>query len=554
MESLSRVQHSLNKRSMQPLGLVACACVAAIVTVRLLADRFDFAVANIVTISLATLVWILLIVAALRSTAPRYAWRALLAVPLLAAAVFLSVFRFERLDGDLQPVFRSRWSPQPVLPEVQEPVVATTTNTPVGSSDTEPPAPASDARSSLFAARTTDFPQFLGPSRDARLPDIQLSSNWIANPPAIQWKQPIGPGWSGFAIQGDVGVTMEQRGDEEWISAYNLLDGNLLWRYGIPGQHTNLMGGTGPRSTPTIADNKVYAASAVSRTVCLDLQTGAEIWSRELLDMVNVTQAGFEGEVAWGRSASPLIVDSMVVFPVGGAGTNTVTLTALDRTTGEPLWQSGSDQISYSSPSLASLAGERQILLISESQLASYATSDGQQLWRFPWPGSSSGAASVSQPIAIDEQHVLVTKGYGEGASLLKIDRQGDNWEVTRQWSNHSVLRTKFTSCVVKAGFAYGLSDGILECIDLSDGKKQWKQGRYRQGQLLLVGEHLLITAEDGQIVLVQAAPDRFQELGRMQAIGDVTWNTAALSGNRLVVRNSNEAACVLLPLGSGTK
>jgi outer membrane protein assembly factor BamB len=124
-------------------------------------------------------------------------------------------------------------------------------------------------------------------------------------------------------------------------------------------------------------------------------------------------------------------------------------------------------------------------------------------------------------------------------------------WQTSVVWDNQRVLRTKFTNCVVRDGYVYGLSDGILECIDLATGKRQWKRGRYRQGQLLLVGEHLLISAEEGDLVLVEARHDEFVELARYPVIGDVTWNTLTLSGNRLLMRNSDEAACVRLPVVS---
>jgi outer membrane protein assembly factor BamB len=110
-------------------------------------------------------------------------------------------------------------------------------------------------------------------------------------------------------------------------------------------------------------------------------------------------------------------------------------------------------------------------------------------------------------------------------------------------------LKTKLTSAVIRDGFAYGLSDGILECIQVSDGKQQWKKGRYRHGQLLLVDDVLLITAENGSVVLVAADPSKFKELAKLDVMGDVTWNTAALSGDRLLMRNADEAACLRLPL-----
>ncbi|MEO8268358.1 MAG: PQQ-binding-like beta-propeller repeat protein, partial [Aureliella sp.] len=365
----------------------------------------------------------------------------------------------------------------------------------------------------------------------------------------IAWKVSVGEAWSGFAVQGDVAVTMEQRGEQEWVAAYSVLDGVLLWRAAIDSKHSNALGGVGPRSTPTIFGNRVYATSAVSRLLCLELATGQEIWSQDLLSLAGVRQTEFEKEVAWGRSASPLIVDDLVVIPLGGVGAEKHTLIAFDRMSGQERWRGGSDQISYASPALVELSGQRQILLLSEKKLASYDIQTGSQLWSTPWPGNSNGSASVSQPVVVDPSHVLISKGYGEGCQYLQINHVDNSWTVDVLWTKQSSLRTKFTNCVVRDGYAYGLSDGIVECVRLKDGQQQWKKGRYRQGQLLLVGEDLLITAESGELVLVQVDPRGMKELGKLAVIGDVTWNTAALSGDRLLMRNADEAACVLLPM-----
>jgi outer membrane protein assembly factor BamB len=504
------------------------------VPIRYFAETADFAVANVLTLLLAGVSWMSLVAASAASNAPRYYWKLLFLAPFLSLVALLLLYKFERLDGDLVPQFRARWSARQALPMLK--------------SDGAAQAGPAPAVSELFAARSTDFPQYLGPTRDARLPSNQLAADWSAAAPQLLWKQPIGEGWSSFAIQGDVAITMEQRADEEWVAAYSVLDGSLLWHYAMPGKHTNLLGGTGPRSTPTIFDNFVYACSAVSRVVCLELTTGREVWSRELLDLAGTTQAEFESRVSWGRSASPLVNEQQVIVPLGGTGPRAATLLALDRTTGNELWRSGTDQISYSSPMFANVQDQAQILLISENQLAAYAPGDGQQLWSFPWPGSSTGAATVSQPVVVDASRILLSKGYGTGAELLRIELRADQWQVTSEWKKPSSLRTKFTNSVIHNGFAYGLSDGILECVALEDGRRQWKQGRYRQGQLLLVGGLLLITAESGQLVLLRADPDKFQELASLPVIGDVTWNPPALSGDRLLMRNSNEAACVILP------
>lgn len=526
--------------------------VIGIVVVRWSAHTTDFAFGNVLTGLLALMVWLLLVSAVARSAAARIYWRGMLLVPLGLLLIFLAVYKFERFSGDLVPQFTWRWSGAADTrpPSVQH----------RGSPDPNAVAPgpatgaaASDAAANkpslMFAPRESDFPQYLGPGRNGTLPHVSLNPNWNASPPHIVWKQSIGAGWSGFAVQGDVAVTMEQRSQQEWVSAYSVLDGTLLWNSPIEARHSNVMGGVGPRSTPTIADNRVYAASAVSRVSCLDLLTGQEIWSQELLELADTNQAAFERQVSWGRSASPLLVGDLVVIPLGGSEGTKQTLIAFDRSTGQERWRGGSDQISYASPTLAELSGRPQILLVSENQVAGYDVDSGAQLWSSPWPGSSSGAATVSQPVVIDETHVLLTKGYGEGCRLLQLAFSNDSWTVDVLWSNSAGLRTKFTNSVARDGYAYGLSDGILECVRLSDGQRQWKKGRYRQGQVLLVGKHLLITAENGELVLVEANPVEMKEVAKLPVLGEVTWNTAALSGDRLLMRNSDEAACIRLPL-----
>ncbi|GIX00864.1 MAG: oxidoreductase [Pirellulaceae bacterium] len=498
--------------------------------VRNMAPDIDFAVANVVTLILAIIGW-LASVAALKTYPHSRRWaRVVFWVPIAAGVGFAALFRFERVDGELRPIFLPRWQKTPPLPD-------------------ESAAPAQVPDEALFAPTSFDFPQFLGPHRNGVIEAVAINPDWQAHPPEILWKQPIGDGWSAYATQGEVAVTMEQRGEEEWVSAYRIGDGTLLWSYAIAAKHFNIMGGTGPRSTPTIDAGRVFACSAVGELVCLDLRSGQRLWSQDLLRLAECTQEEFEQHVAWGRAASPLVFADRVVIPLGGAGPALATLIAFDARTGEPLWRGGDDQISYSSPTLATIEGQPQILLISESKLGAYAPDSGELLWSTPWPGKSNASASCSQPIFVGPNRILLSKGYGTGAKLIEVHREGEQWMVNEIWAESSVLKTKFTSAVVRDGFAYGLSDGILECVDLSTGRRMWKRGRYRQGQLLLVRDKLLISAEDGSLALVPADPQGYVELGRVPVIDGVTWNTLSLSKNRLLMRNSDEAACVLLPV-----
>jgi outer membrane protein assembly factor BamB len=510
------------------VGLAGLGITAA----NILSSRSDFAATNILTFVLSVLIWVLLIIGFKNSTLPRSIWRTLLVLPMLGLAVFLSMYGLERLDGELVPRFRFRWATRAPLPVAEAGPVA--------------------LEAAMFQSRSTDYPQFLGPNRDGKIETFEIDADWNLHAPFIAWKRPVGDGWSGFAVQGDVAVTMEQRDEQEWVTAYDVRNGALLWKYVINSKHTNLMGGIGPRSTPSIFENRVYACSAVSRFVCLNLENGEEIWAQELLSLSNTSQAEFEAVVAWGRSASPLCWNSQVIIALGGNAPPS-SLISFDATTGAEQWRAGNQPISYSSPTLMTFDEQEQIVLLAESSLRAFDPVTQAELWSVAWPGSSSSSANVSQPVQVDSQHVFMSKGYGTGCQLVKVQKLGDHWETDIVWKNELALRTKFTTAVAHQGFAYGLSDGILECVDLSNGEQQWKRGRYKQGQLMLVGSNLLITSEQGQIVVVAADPKAFRELAKLPVIGDVAWNTPALSGNRLLVRNSDEAACILLPLMNST-
>jgi outer membrane protein assembly factor BamB len=159
--------------------------------------------------------------------------------------------------------------------------------------------------------------------------------------------------------------------------------------------------------------------------------------------------------------------------------------------------------------------------------------------------GNSSSNASVSQAVALPGDRVLLSKGYGIGAKLLAIARTGqDAWTVETLWTSPRVLQTKFTNVVIRGDYAYGLSDGILQCVQWSDGERQWRGGRYGQGQVLGIGDTLLVQAESGEIVCVAARPDGYEELAIFPALQGKTWNNPCLFGNYLLVRNAEQAAC----------
>jgi outer membrane protein assembly factor BamB len=447
----------------------------------------------------------------------------LLGVTALVAVLATLYFtlRIDGFSGDMVPQLAWSWQPKKdrLLDDLPEPA---------------------GARVDLATTSAGDFPQFLGPQRRAVVTGVRLDRDWSARPPRPLWRQPIGAGWSAFAVVGHSAVTQEQRGDKELVVCYDLLTGRVQWTHTDRARFSEVMGGDGPRATPTLAGGRVYALGATGLLHCLDGATGAVVWSRDVLADHQTSN------LPWGKSSSPLVFDDRVVVSLGESTDRC--LAAYHRDTGQPLWHAGRDKASYSSPVLATLAGKRQIVSVNAQSVTAHDPADGQILWEYAWPGEMP---KCSQPVPLDGDRVFLSTGYGIGCVLLQVKADGDRLAVTEIWSNRN-LKTRFTNVAVRNGFVYGLDDGILACLDLATGKRKWKDGRYGHGQVLLVEDVLLVQAESGDVVLIEADPEAHRERARFAALRGKTWNNPALAGRYLVVRNDQEAACYELPLQQG--
>ncbi|MCE9547042.1 MAG: PQQ-like beta-propeller repeat protein, partial [Planctomycetia bacterium] len=311
-------------------------------------------------------------------------------------------------------------------------------------------------------------------------------------------------------------------------------------------------GGAGPRATPTIDEGRVYALGATGLLNCLDGRTGKQLWQR---DVRTENQAK---NLEWGFSASPLIVGNLVVVSAGDKD-NAIqkrtaphyTIIAYDKRTGQPVWRGGTDNASYCSPALATICGVRQIVIANAGSVTGHDITDGHVLWEFPWQREMP---TVSQVVPLGNDLVFVSKGYNAGCGVRQISRDaGGKWSATDVWSKPTLMRTKFTNIVLRDNYAYGLNDGFLECIDVKKGARRWttRNGRtadYEHGQVLLVGDLLLVQSEQGDVALVEASPKKFHEVTRFSAISGRTWNYPVLIGRYLLVRNDHEAACFELP------
>ncbi len=446
-------------------------------------------------------------------------------VGLLLVLVAVATVKVEGVTGDVHFRFNWRWAPKAdeTLPDAATAV-------------------AEDAKVDLVETTPDDSPQFLGANRSAAFPDVTLAQDWDEQPPKLLWRQPIGAAWSSFAIVGPYGVTQEQRGEEELISCYDLRDGKLQWAHATPVRFEELIAGIGPRATPTIHEGKVYAMGALGDVDCLDGATGKPLWHHNVVTETGATPP------QWGKSCSPLIHENLAIVSAGGPGGKS--LVAYDKNDGRLVWSAGDDASSYASPVLMTLCGQPQIVMINQSVTCGHDPADGRILWQHPWPEEGRESPNVAQPVAVGDDRILFSKGYGVGSTVWQVKHDGDEWSIEPIWRSNN-LKTKMTNAVVRDGYAYGLDENTLSCIDLATGNKKWKRGRFGHGQVLLVGEMLLVQSEDGQLALVAASPDKFQELTHMTAVDGQSWNYPALAGNRLVVRSDKEVACYELPVAS---
>lgn len=380
-----------------------------------------------------------------------------------------------------------------------------------------------------------DWPGFRGALRDGIVRGTRINTNWSTSPPTQLWRRPIGPGWSSFAVQGDLIYTQEQRGDDELVTCYRLSTGEPVWGHRDPVRFWESNGGAGPRATPTIHEGRVYAFGATGILNALDATTGARLWSRAVTDD---TQRPLP---IWGFSSSPLVINDIVIVATAG------TLAAYDRLSGAHRWTGPSYGGSYSSPHRVTFDGVEQVVLLGGPGAISVNPADGAVLWTHEWE-----SGPIVQPALTADGDILVNaiaSTGGLGIRRLHVSRTGGTWVIEERWTSNG-LKPYFNDFVVHKGHGYGFDGSILSAVDLADGKRKWKGGRFGNGQLILLADQdlLLVVSEEGELALVSATPDQFTEIARIPALDGKTWNHPVVVGDTLLLRNGEEMKAFRLP------
>ena len=442
--------------------------------------------------------------------------RATMVATILLASGMWALIRTGGFSGDFKNDFHWRWTKTP-----EEKLL-----TQAGRESAAVP-PAATTKTGA------DWPGFRGPGRDGVVHGVRIKTDWSVSPPVQIWRRAVGPGWSSFAVGGELFYTQEQRGDDEVVACYKLSTGEPVWKHRDPARFWESNAGAGPRATPTLSNGRIYSLGGTGILNVLDASDGALVWSRNA-----ASDTGAKIPI-WGFAGSPLVVGDVVIVATSGA------LAAYDLGTGKPRWSGPKGGEGYSSPQLLTNAGVSQVLLLNGAGATSVAPSDGKVLWEHSWKGYP-----IVQPAQAADGDVLISVSDRSGLRRLAVTNGPGGCSVTERWTSVG-LKPYFNDFVVHKGHAFGFDGSILACISLEDGKRKWKGGRYGNGQLVLLADQdvVLVLSEQGELALVGATLDEFRELAHFPAIKGKTWNHPVLVGDVLLVRNDQEMAAFRLSL-----
>ncbi len=446
---------------------------------------------------------------------------------LLLAAVafgFSALLHNDGMDGEYQLTLRWRW-----LPSTEAQLLAPR--------NVSSPAPKQDvsAIETNLSLATPEWSGFRGcADRSGSCQGPMLNTNWSEQPPKQLWKVPVGPGWSSFAVAGNWLFTQEQRGPKETVVCYEAATGREIWHHEYDARLEDPMGGPGPRATPTLANGALFVMGATGWFLRLNPATGEVLWQKDVKEVASRAAA-----LMWGFAGSPLVIGSNAIVSAGGKDGKG--LLAFDVETGALRWSVATGEETYSSPQVNTIAGEELVLMLSNDGLVLVEPASGKVRLNYEWKFQGYRAL---QPRVVGDDTVLIGTPMNVGTRAIRITKTNGELKAEELWTSRN-LKQDFSDMVTYQGYIYGNDAGILACLDLKTGERRWKGGRYGKGQMLLLENAglLLVAAEDGKVHLVRADPKEFVEVGSFKALEGKTWNHPVVVGDKLYVRNSQEAA-----------
>ncbi len=382
-----------------------------------------------------------------------------------------------------------------------------------------------------------DWPRFRGTQSDGNANDLGLTLSDKTTAKLV-WKQPVGFAWSSMIVVDGLLFTQEQRGPQEAVVCLDAATGSEVWSYSYDARYEDKTqaSGTGPRSTPTFHEGKIYSVGGTGIVTCLNAEDGNLIWKRNLSEDCATPIA------MWGFSTSPSLQADNCFLLGGGNTPNSKDSICYDANTGNIRWAAEGSGETYSSPQLVELCNDQQIVLSVGPNTIGRGIVDGKERWRIKSGGMGN---TMLQPIRFGKDQLLIASGEGDGTSLVEIKHTGENWQASKKWSS-ARLRPDFNDVVVVDSMILGLTKGLLTCVDSATGEMHWKKFRFGSGQLIALPNQncVLVLSESGELSLIRVGPKEPTLLHAWQGIQGKTWNHPVLVKNRIYCRSAEEIAC----------
>lgn len=371
-----------------------------------------------------------------------------------------------------------------------------------------------------------NWPQWRGPNRDGISTETGLLKQWPTNGPPLAWKTSgAGTGYSSLAIADGKIYTLGLRGDREYVIAFDVATGKQAWATAHGGAYRDSRG-DGPRGTPTVDGNRLYALGGNGDLSALDVKTGRIVWT------MNVLQKFGGSNIKWGISESPLVVGEKVLVNAGGPGASVI---ALNKMEGSLIWKSQSDEAGYSSGMPLKINNTWQVVFFTDSRAIGLDLNTGKLLWEYS--RASNNVANVATPV-VRGNRVFVSSDYGTGAGLIEVKADGTAQEVyfTKDMKNHH------STSILIGDYLYGFSSNILTAMRFDTGEVAWKDRSVGKGSLVYADGNLYAFSENGKVALVEASPTGYHEKGRFDIRqGSLpTWTHPVVAGGRLYLRDQD--------------
>lgn len=375
-----------------------------------------------------------------------------------------------------------------------------------------------------------EWPQYRGPNRDGKSTARGFLKDWPAAGPPVQWRAPVGEGYSGISVAGGLVYTMYNRGGSEWLTAFDSADGSVRWELKTDSAYRDQFG-DGPRSTPLVDGSVVYALGAKGKLVAADAAKGEPVlWSRDLVRDLGARIP------QWGIATAPLVEGDLLLVDVGGPAGKS--LAAFDKKTGKVVWTSGDDAAGYSAPIAFTVDGVRQVAFFTSTRISGVSPKDGTILWSRPW--RTSYDVNAAAPIFIPPNRLFVSSGYDTGSALLEIRKGEAGFEVDEVWKARN-LKNKFSSSIQVGDTIYGFDNETFKAIDLATGKDRWRHRGLGHGSLIFADGHFIVLGEKGTLALVEASPESYKEKASVGFFDGKCWTAPTLVGNRLFLRDEQQ-------------